>query len=286
MSVLYVIATPIGNLADISKRALEILNSVQYIIAEDTRHSHILLKHYKISKKLLSLHKFNETSKSGDILNRLTAENADAALVSDAGTPCISDPGAIFVKEARERNIEIIGIPGASALTTAISVSGIDANRFSFIGFFPKLKKEREDTIEHIKNSVIDVFVFFESPLRIVETLAFLLKNFESATIAVSNDLTKLFERTHTGALSDVYLKLKDDAKVTKGEYVIVFKRNSGVKKEIKNELSLEAKLLGCMARNNVGFKEAITILAENKAALKNDLYKASLNIKRLTNGE
>jgi len=282
MSILYVVATPIGNLADISKRALEILNSVKYIIAEDTRHSDILLKHYKISKPLISLHKFNEMSKGGEILDKLIAENCDAALISDAGTPCISDPGAVFVKAAKDRNIEIIGIPGPCALTTAISVSGIDAKHFSFIGFFPKLKKEREDTIELIKNSAIDVFVFFESPLRIVETLAFLLKHFENSECAVCNDLTKLFERTHAGELSDVYLKLKDDAKAKKGEYVIVFKRNLKIKKEVQAEISTEAKILDYMIKNNAGFKEAIIKLAENKAALKNDLYNASLNIKRL----
>ena len=283
MSVLYVVATPIGNLSDISRRALEILNSVKYIIAEDTRHTGILLKHYKISKPLISLHKFNEMLKSGDILDKIIKENADAALVSDAGTPCISDPGSIFVKSAAKKNIEIIGIPGPSAMATAVSISGIDFKDFSFIGFFPKLKKEREQILELIKNSVIDVFVFFESPLRLVETLTVLEKNFKNAECAVCNDLTKLFERTVRGSLFDVYEKLKNDINVKKGEYVIVFKRNSKVKKETENEISLEAKILDYMIKNNVNFKAAVSILAEEKIALKNDLYQASLNLKKLT---
>jgi len=282
MSVLYVVATPIGNLSDISKRALEILNSVKYIIAEDTRHTDILLKRYKISKPLISLHKFNEMSKSGGIIEKIISENADAALVSDAGTPCVSDPGSIFVKSAVEKNIEIIGIPGPCAITTAVSISGIDAKQFSFIGFFPKLKKEKEQVLELIKNSAIDVFVFFESPIRLTDTLALLLDNFQYATCAVCNDLTKRFERTVRGPLKDVYLKLKNDINVKKGEYVIVFKPNTEVKKEAAEDISNEAKLLDYMIKNNISFKEAVSKLAEDKVALKNDLYRAFLNLKKL----
>jgi 16S rRNA (cytidine1402-2'-O)-methyltransferase len=280
MSVLYVVATPIGNLSDIGERALEVLRDVKYILAEDTRHTGILLKHYKITKQMVSLHKFNEMAKSSAILDKIINSGCDAALVSDAGTPCISDPGSILVALAHQKDIKIIGIPGPCAIATAVSICGFDASQFTFIGFFPKVVKKKEEAAELIRNSVVEVFVIYESPLRLIETLAFLLQNFPNAECAVCNDLTKLYERTVKGSLSDIYSMLAVDANVRKGEYVIVFKRNSDIEKKVEGDISLEAKLLDHTIKNNVSMKTAIKQLAEKKIASKSDLYLASLCIK------
>jgi 16S rRNA (cytidine1402-2'-O)-methyltransferase len=280
MSVLYVVATPIGNLSDITERALAVLHDVKYILAEDTRHTGILLKHYGISRQMISLHKFNESAKSSAILDKIINDGCDAAMVSDAGTPCISDPGSIMVELAHQKGIKIIGIPGPCAIAAAVSVCGFDAGRFAFLGFFPKTAKKKEEAVDIIRNSVIEIFVIYESPLRLTGTLVFLLQNFPNAECAVCNDLTKLFERTVKGSLSDVYSMLVVDANVRKGEYVIVLKRNSVTKKEIEGDISLEAKLLDYMVKNNVSLKIAVKQLAENKIASKSTLYQASLCMK------
>jgi 16S rRNA (cytidine1402-2'-O)-methyltransferase len=280
MSVLYVVATPIGNLSDISERALAVLRDVKYILAEDTRHTGILLKRYGISGSMVSLHKFNEMAKSNAILDKIINDGCDAALVSDAGTPCISDPGSILVELAHQKDIKIIGIPGPCAVALAVSVCGFEAGRFTFMGFFPKIAKKREEAAELIRSSVVDVFVIYESPLRITGTLAFLLQHFPNAECAVCNDLTKLFERTVKGSLSDVYSMLALDENVRKGEYVIVFKRNSISEKEIEDGISLEAKLLDYMVKNNVSLKIAVKQLAEKKISSKSSLYQASLYMK------
>jgi 16S rRNA (cytidine1402-2'-O)-methyltransferase len=280
MSVLYVIATPIGNLSDIGERALAVLRDVKYILAEDTRHTGILLKHYGISRPMLSLHKFNEMAKSSVILEKIVNSGCDAALVSDAGTPCISDPGSILVELAHQKDIKIIGIPGPCAIATAVSVCGFDASQFTFMGFFPKVAKKKKDAVEQIRNSTIEIFVIYESPLRLIDTLAFLLHNFPNAECAVCNDLTKLYERTIKGSLSDIYSMLALDANVRKGEYVIVFKRNSLIEKKVEVDISLEAAILDYMVKNNVSLKVAVKQLAEKKLGSKSDLYKASLCMK------
>jgi 16S rRNA (cytidine1402-2'-O)-methyltransferase len=282
MGTLYIVATPIGNLSDISERALDVLRNVRYILAEDTRHTSQLLRHYGIAVPMISLHKFNEFSKSSAILDRILSEGCDAALVSDAGTPCISDPGSLLTGLAHEKNMTIIGIPGACAMAAAVSVCGFDASAFSFIGFFPRTKQKKEATLDLIRNSAIEIFVIYESPLRLPETLAFLLTNFPDAECAVCNDLTKLHEKTVKGPLAEVYALLASSANVHKGEYVVVFKRNSAVPQKVQDDISLEAKILDHMVKNRVSVKTAVKQLAENKVSPKSALYQASLCMKNI----
>jgi 16S rRNA (cytidine1402-2'-O)-methyltransferase len=281
MSILYVVATPIGNLADISQRALTLLREPGYILAEDTRHTGILLNHYGISRPMLAVHKFNEWEKSGGILDKMIHEDCDAALVSDAGTPCVCDPGSALVALAHEKNIPVIGIPGACALATAVSVCGFDASRFSFIGFFPKAGKQRKEALDVIRHSTVELTVLYESPLRIVETLALLLEQFPQGECTVSNDLSKLHERTVKGSLADVYARLESDANVRKGEYVIVLKSNAVIEQKPEETLSLEAQLLDYVIKHQVSFKTAIQQLAAQKVSSKSNLYQASLNLRR-----
>lgn len=196
MSTLYVVATPIGNLKDISSRCLETLRNCDYIIAEDTRHTLKLLSHYDIRKKLVSYHEHNEISRSEEIINDLKNNNVKVALVTDAGTPCISDPGYMIINKAREAGIEVLGIPGASAVITALSISGFEINSFVFYGFLSRENKERKIAFENIKKSKEEIFVLYESPKRIKKLLEDLSLEFPNADVCVCCDLTKLHEKT------------------------------------------------------------------------------------------
>ena len=160
MGTLYVVATPIGNLNDMTKRAIQTLKDVDIILCEDTRHSLKLLNHYEIKNKLISYHKFNEKERTQSIINYLK-EDKQIAIITDAGTPCISDPGYILIKEARLNNINITPIGGISALITALSVSGLKSDNFTFYGFFPREQKDKKELIKNIKNININTFIFY-----------------------------------------------------------------------------------------------------------------------------
>lgn len=284
MGTLFVVATPIGNLNDISKRALEILESVDLIAAEDTRQTLKLLNHYNIKKRMVSYHKFNEKSKGEDIISDLL-NGKNVALVSDAGTPCISDPGFVLVKLARERNIETIGIPGPSAMITALSISGLDTSNFSFIGFLPVDNKKLKDAIKKIDRSEFNTFIIYESPKRLVKLVALLMENFKESKIFIASDLTKIHERAFFGKIEDVYLKIKDDSKIEKGEYVVIIEKpnNSEEKAEIKEINSIESMLVDIMIKEKCTLKEAVLLLnKKDKNLKKNQIYDASLNLKKL----
>ena len=163
MGTLYVVATPIGNLNDITKRAIDTLREVDLILVEDTRQTIKLLNHFDIKNKMESYHKFNETKKGLEVIEKLK-EGKNIALVSDAGTPCISDPGYILVNMARKENIEVLVVPGASAVISALSISGLDTKNFSFYGFVPTDNKENEELFDRIKTSDIETKVLNESP--------------------------------------------------------------------------------------------------------------------------
>ena len=170
MGILYVVATPIGNLDDITKRALDTLNSVDLIACEDTRTSGVLLKHFGINKKTVSYHKFNEKGKSNSLIDDLK-NGKNIALISDAGCPCISDPGSILVHEAINSGIEVIAIPGASATITSLMCSGMDTTSFSFYGFLDRENKKMIEELEKIKSDSSNIAIIYESPKRIVKTL-------------------------------------------------------------------------------------------------------------------
>ncbi len=283
MGILYVVATPIGNLNDISKRALEILNNVDIIACEDTRQTLKLLNHYNIKNKLVAYHKFNEKEKSNFLINDLN-KGLNIAIVTDAGTPCISDPGYILIKEAHENNIEVIAIPGASASVSALSVSGLDTSHFSFIGFLPVDNTKFKEEIDKIKKSSINTFVIYESPKRIVKLFSKLVEDFPDSLVYIASDLTKIHERGFYGKIENVYEIIKNDSNIEKGEYVIILQKKDIIKEE-KEELSYEALIIDTMIKNNLSIKDAINNICEkNKKIKKNDLKEASLNIKKLFN--
>ena len=282
MGNLYVVATPIGNLSDITLRALDILKSVDYIACEDTRQTIKLLNHYEIKKKLVAYHKFNELSKSNFIIDDLKS-GMDVAIVTDAGTPCISDPGYIVIKKAREENINVFAVPGASAVISSLSVSGIDTSGFAFVGFLPVDNSKFNEEIDKIKESKINTFVIYESPKRIVKLFGKLVEVFPQATVFVASDLTKLHERGFFGTIEDVYEQMKNDSNIEKGEYAIVLQKKENEEESSEEDISLEALIIDCMVKNNLSVKDAIKKLTEeNKNIRKNDLYEASLRLKNL----
>ncbi len=282
MGTLYVVGTPIGNLNDITLRALEVLKTVDLIACEDTRQTLKLLNHYEIKNKLVAYHKFNEKEKSTKLIKDLL-DGKNIAIVTDAGTPCISDPGYILIKEAHQNNIEVLAIPGASAVVSALSVSGIDTSNFVFIGFLPQDNKKFNEELEKIKESRIHTFVIYESPKRIVKLIEKLKEIFKNANVYIASDLTKIHERGIFGEIEDVYQRLLIDENIEKGEYAIILEKKDEIKEEMKEKTSIESQLVDIMVKDNVSLKEAINKLNnENKDLRKKEIFDASLNLKNM----
>ncbi len=217
MSRLYVVATPIGNLGDITLRALETLKEVDLVACEDTRHTLQLLNHFEIKKPLLSFHQHSKIQKVEQIISSIKAGQT-VALVTDAGTPGISDPGQILIAAAYEAEIEVIPIPGVSAVATLVSVSGLKNNEFDFVGFLPH-KKGRQTKLREIVQSSKPV-VLYESPYRIKKLIKELLEMGGDQTVVVGRELTKKFEEIYRGRLSEVLSQIKE-----KGEFVVIFEK-------------------------------------------------------------
>ncbi len=213
-----VVATPIGNLADMTFRAVEVLKQVDLIAAEDTRKARILLSHYQISKPLFSYHSANEKSACRKILRDLM-DGKEVALISEAGTPCISDPGYLIVQAAVQAGIEVVPIPGASALSCALSVSGLPTDRSLFLGFLPQKKGKKRKLLQSFLNQEIQM-VIYESPYRLLETLHLLIELFGDRPLFIGRELTKLYEeKIHTSLAQAVHDFSSRDIK---GEFVLV----------------------------------------------------------------
>lgn len=280
MGTLYVVATPIGNLNDMTKRAIETLKEVDIILCEDTRTSMKLLNNFNIKNKLMSYHKYNEQEQTKNII-KLLKQDKNIAIITDAGTPCISDPGYILVKEARENNITVIPIGGISALITALSASGIETDKFTFQGFFPRETKEKTKLLEELNKTTIKVHIFYESPKRIIKTLEYLKNNLDIEKISIFKELTKLHEKNYYGSLEEVLNKLQNEEKTTQGEYTFIIKTKQ--KQEKEQNISLEALIIDKLIKEQQTIKETIEILnKENKNISKKDLYNASLNLKQI----
>lgn len=280
---LYIVATPIGNLADITGRAIEVLSSADIIAAEDTRTSSVLLDRYGIAAKLVSNHKFNEEGKAGYFIDLLKS-GKNIALISDAGTPCISDPGFILVSEAVKEGIGVTGIPGACAAVTAVSISGFEASSFSFYGFLPREKKDIVSILNRCMECVSPVSVFYESPNRIKSTMKIIGETVPSCNICLCNDLTKKFERIYRGTPAAVLYELENNSSADKGEYTLVIERtvSPGKKDSGEHHISAEAELLDIIIKENCTLRDAAAIyLGRHPDARRNDVYSASLKLKK-----
>ena len=282
MGILYVVATPIGNINDISKRAIDVLTNVDIILCEDTRNSGNLLSMLKIQNKLISYHKFNEIERSREVIEWLK-NGQNIALITDAGTPCISDPGSILVNLCIKNNIEVYPIPGSSAIISALSVSGLKISNFAFYGFLERKDSNQKEQLEKINQNDIEILVFYESPKRIINTLNNINEVMNNPYIIVLNDLTKKFEKKYYGSTKDVINLLSNNEKAELGEYVIIIsKENNNIVEEDK--ISAEAILIDILVKEKCTIKDAIKIASNNKLYSKNDYYKASINIKNILN--
>ena len=218
MSSLYIVSTPIGNLNDISKRAIEVLSSVEIICVEDTRVSKKLLNRYKISNKMIVYNNFNESRQCDKILDYLN-QGKDVALISDAGTPCISDPGYLLVNSCRKNNIDVFSVPGPSSLIAALSISGLPTDAFYFEGFLPKKKgrKTKFESLILLKHTII----IFESPMRIIKTLEDIKKYFGAERIvSIHREITKMFEESYLGSINQAIDHFS--SKKCRGEFVLI----------------------------------------------------------------
>ncbi len=268
---LYIVATPIGNLEDITLRAIRILKEVDLIAAEDTRNTLKLLNHLEITKPLISYHRHNEQIKTNELIEQIK-NGKNIALVSDAGTPIISDPGGEIVKKALEEEIVVIPVPGACALITALMASGIDAKEFTFIGFLPQNKKNRKEKLEEIKNA-INTMILYEAPHKLLETLKDLEEILEDRKIILARELTKIHEEYITGTVEQV----KNKIDIPKGEYVILIEKTSRTLQEQEKE-----QLLNLTIENHYHYyeekgmskKEIIKQIAKDRNVNKNDIYK------------
>jgi 16S rRNA (cytidine1402-2'-O)-methyltransferase len=268
--ILYLVSTPIGNLKDITLRALEILKSCDLILAEDTRVSAKLLNHYEIKKKMMPLHKFNELEKASYI-KKLLEEGNNLALISDAGSPLVSDPGIFLIPELLKDNHKIIPIPGASAILPAVQLSGMVKDKFLFLGFFPNSNKELDELLELINklDGVNLPLFFYESPHKINKTLEKLLEIFGDIKVVIFREITKKFEER----IEDNVSNLID--RVFKGEIVLSFEINSEEKiSELdKNIIDFSRKY----AKMGFSKKDCAKILAVQLNEKKNKIYKILL---------
>lgn len=220
---LYIVATPIGNLEDITLRALRVLREVDFILAEDTRRTNKLLSYYKIKNKIESFNDFNKERKTPYAIN-LLKDGKNIAIVSDSGTPGISDPGFYLVRECVKNNVKIAPIPGASSVVSALVASGLATNRFSFFGFLPKKESKKRKFLENIGEND-ETIVLFESPYRLIKTLELMNKVIPYFRIVVAREMTKKFEEFVRGSVIDVCGLLKN--KQIKGEIVIILNKSS-----------------------------------------------------------
>lgn len=273
--VLYVVATPIGNRADITQRALSVLGAVDHVLAEDTRHSGTLLRSLGIGTPLLSLHEHNEQMQVEPLLARLRA-GADLALISDAGTPLISDPGYRIVRAARQADIEVVPIPGPSALIAALSVAGLPTDRFVFEGFLPAKAAARRAHLQTLAGET-RTLVFYEASHRIEECLRDLAECFGAEREAViARELTKTFEQVQSGNLAELNIWLSEDANRQRGEFVMLV---AGTVPTADAELDAEAKRVLKLLLAELPVKRAAALAAEITGARKNALYQYALSL-------
>ena len=265
--MLYLCATPIGNLKDITERVRETLAEVDLIAAEDTRNTLKLLNHFEINKPLISYHRHNEEDKVNNLIEKVK-NGENIAIVSDAGTPGISDPGEVIVKEAIKNNIEVISIPGACAAITALAASGLDTSEFTFIGFLPinkKLRKEKLNKIEKQENTII----IYEAPHKLNNTLQDLKNVIGDRKVVIARELTKIHEEFIRGNIDEVIEKCTN----IKGEFVILIEGAKEIKKEEPlNSLSLEEHY---KYYEELGLekKEIIKRISKDRGVNKNEIY-------------
>ncbi|MDD4503258.1 MAG: 16S rRNA (cytidine(1402)-2'-O)-methyltransferase [Clostridiaceae bacterium] len=280
---LYLCATPIGNLEDITLRCIRILGEADIIAAEDTRHTIKLLNHFEIRKPLISYHEHNKLEKGREILEHLKS-GKNIALVSDAGMPAISDPGEELVRLCIDNGIEIIPIPGPSASLTALIVSGLSTRRFCFEGFLPSNKKERKERLQKLSTEIRTI-ILYEAPHRLLDTLSDIMEQFGDRKISVSREITKKFEETVRADISEVINVFKE--RTVKGEFVLIIEginEKELIDIELKkwDNVSVEEHIKMYL-QQGLDKKDAVKKVAEDRKLPKKEIYKIGCNIERRT---
>jgi len=274
-ATLYVVATPIGNAGDITLRAVNVLALADAVACEDTRNTAQLLQRYGLHKELIAAHEHNEREAASKLIARLQAGQR-IALVSDAGTPAVSDPGARIVDAVHQAGLRVMPLPGPSAAVSALAASGLVNDRFFFVGFLPTKNKQRESALAELKG-VAAALVFYEAPHRILETVDSLAATFEAERqVVFARELTKLFEEIHRCRLSDARAWLEADANRQKGEFVILVEgaSSSGEEDDAETDRILSILLAECPV------KQAATLAAQITGKKKNALYERALQMK------
>lgn len=277
VSALYVLATPIGNVCDITLRGLHVLAIADAVACEDTRNTSQLLQRYGLSKQLLATHEHNEREAAAKIIERLQAGQR-VALVSDAGTPAISDPGARVVDAVRAAGFQVIALPGASAAVTALSASGLTDARFHFVGFLPAKTRQRETALQELV-ALQAALVFYEAPHRIVETVQSMLQVFgPTRQVVLARELTKLFEHIHRCPLGEAVAWLEQDANRQRGEFVVLLEGAQPVEGE-----DAEGERVLRILLEELPVKQAAALAAQITGQKKNALYERALQIRQGT---
>lgn len=274
--ILYLVATPIGNLDDITLRAVKVLEAVDYIAAEDTRHTLKLLNHLNISKPLISCYKENELIKSDILISKLK-EGKNIALVSDAGTPVISDPGEELVHSAIENNIKVVPIPGACALIAALIASGISAKEFCFVGFLPVNKTEKTNKLLSLYD-LDKTLIFYEAPHKLINTLNCISEVLGNRKITLARELTKIHEEFIYGYIDDILKNIENP----KGEFVIIVEGNKNSTDEVTEKLINSTLEEHFSFYKNLGYskKDIIKMIAKDRNVSKNEIYQYFINLK------
>lgn len=271
---LYIVSTPIGNIKDITFRAIEVLESVDYIVCENPNNSKKLLNHYNINKKLIQLNAIIEENNTSNILNLLKNGN-NIAYISDAGTPCISDPGQILVSNAIKENIEVSVIPGASAILTSLVGSGLNISNFTFVGFLSNKSGTRLNQLKEL-SKINSTLVIYESSHRILDTIKDIKQTFNNdLNICIAKELTKIHEEYIRDKIANISL----DKEKVKGEFVILIENK--ISKENMSDNEIKEKLIKLIKEEKLTNKEAILKISKDYNINKNIVYKLSLDIKK-----
>ncbi len=278
--VLYIVATPIGNLDDLSLRAIVTLRAVDLIAAEDTRHSRNLLRHHGIEKPLLSCHEHNEAGRCEELLQRIEG-GQDIALISDAGTPLISDPGFRLVRSARDRGIRVSPIPGASSLIAALSAAGLPSDRFMFCGFLPAKSGERAARLRELRD-LAATLVFFESSHRILATLAQIDEILGGCNCVLAKELTKLHENFLGGSAAELLARLERETALQRGEFVVLIDNSAAAGNAAPDSELLQ--LLEVLL-DELSVKMAVKIAMRLTGRKKNEIYQQALQLQEKKSG-
>jgi len=276
---LYIVATPIGNLEDITLRALRVLKEVDLVAAEDTRHSRILLSAYNIKTPLISLHEHNERERSVLIIARIK-EGMSVAYISDAGTPCVSDPGYHLVNFALINEISVIPVPGPTALTAAVSVCGFPADQFLFCGFLPSKENKRRRLLESMKDEDKTI-IFYESPARIIDVLKDVYDVFGDRQIVVARELTKVFEEIKRGRISDILAEMSTHK--AKGEFTIILQEAPRQPVSLTDD-EIQGKLLQIWDQSSMSLRDAVADVVRQTGLPRKKVYDMAIKMRPVPN--